>query len=30
MNDPDAIQKMVTYMREDMTNDMTRKIVGEF
>lgn len=30
MNDPDAVNKMVTYMREDMTNDMTKKIVGEF
>ena len=30
MNDPDAINKLVTYMSEEMTNDMTRKIVAEF
>ena len=29
MNDPDAINKMVDHMREEMTNDMTRKIVVE-
>lgn len=30
MNDPDAINKLVAYSREEMTNDMTRKIVAEF
>lgn len=29
MNDPDAINKLVAYSREEMTNDMTRKIVAE-
>lgn len=29
MNDPDAINKLVEYSREEMVNDMTRKIVAE-
>lgn len=29
MDDPDAINKLVQYMREDMTNNMTDNIIGE-
>lgn len=29
MNDPDSINKLVQYSREEMTNDMSRKIVAE-
>jgi len=30
MDDPAAVGKMINHMTEEMTNDMTRKIVGEF